>query len=167
MKTLYIFRHAKSSWDNPNLADFERPLNERGKKTMPLMGKVMIKSNFQPELILSSPAVRAKETADLLKISANLDVEVRLDERIYEASPQSLIEVVSGLNESAKSAMLVGHNPGLEGLIKLLTGEIQAMPTAGLAVIDFDTENWQEVTSETGRLRTVIRPKEEIRQQKQ
>ena len=161
MKTLYIFRHAKSSWDNPNLADFDRPLNERGLKTAPFMGEIMLKHSFQPELVLSSPAVRAKETVNLLKTWANFPSEVKFDERIYEASPQTLLNVVSELDETAKSAMLVGHNPGLEGLIKVLTGEFQPMPTAALAVIDLETETWNEITSESGRLRTLIRPKAE------
>lgn len=162
MKTLYIFRHAKSSWDNPNLADFDRPLNDRGLKTAPFMGEIMFKNNFQPELVLSSPAVRAKETVNLLKTSANLPSKVEFDERIYEASPQTLLNVVSELDETAKSAMLVGHNPGLEGLIKVLTGEFEQMPTAALAVIDLETESWNDITSESGKLRTIIRPKEEI-----
>lgn len=162
MKTLYIFRHAKSSWDNPNLADFDRPLNDRGLKTAPFMGEIMFKNNFQPELVLSSPAVRAKETVNLLKTSANLPSKVEFDERIYEASPQTLLNVVSELDETAESAMLVGHNPGLEGLIKVLTGEFEPMPTAALAVIDLETESWNDITSESGKLRTVIRPKEEI-----
>jgi phosphohistidine phosphatase len=163
MKILYVLRHAKSSWSNLNISDFERPLNDRGLKTAPFMGKIMLKNNFQPEFLLSSPAVRAKETADLIKISANLQISVSFDERIYEASPQTLLHIVSELSNSLNSAMIVGHNPGLEALVKALTGEFQAMPTAGLAVIDFDTENWSEVTSDIGKLRTVIRPKEELK----
>ncbi len=163
MKILYVLRHAKSSWDNPNLADFERPLNERGLKTAPFIGETMLKNNFQPQLLLSSPAIRAKETADLIKVSAKLKTSVKFDERIYEASLQVLLHIVSDLSEKIDSAMLIGHNPGLEGLIKFLTGEFQAMPTAGLAIIDLKVGNWSDVDSKSGELRTIIRPKEEIK----
>lgn len=162
MKTLYIFRHAKSSWDNPNLADFDRPLNERGLKAVPLMGEMMLKNNFQPVIILSSPAIRAKETTNLLKNFANWKTRINFDERIYEASPQTLLNVISELDETAESAMIVGHNPGLEGLIKTITGEYEPMPTAALAVIDLKAEKWGEIVNRGGRLREIIRPKEII-----
>lgn len=162
MKTLYIFRHAKSSWDNPNLADFDRPLNERGIKSVPVMGEMMLKNNFQPVIILSSPAVRAKETTNLLKSYANWQTKIAFDERIYEASPQTLLNVISEINEAMESAMIVGHNPGLEGLIKTLTGECEPLPTAALAVIDLKTENWGEIINQGGSLREIIRPKEII-----
>ncbi len=165
MKTLYVLRHAKSSWDNPNLADFDRSLNERGLKTAPFMGGIMLKNNLLPELVLSSPALRAKETAELIKVSANLQSEVKFDEQIYEASPQTLLQIVSELDETVDSAMIVGHNPGLEGLIKILTGEFQAMPTAGLAVIDLETESWSKIDSESGKLRALFNPKEESKRQ--
>lgn len=165
MKTLYILRHAKSSWDNPSLADFERPLNERGLKTAPFMGEIMLKNNFKPELLLSSPAVRAKETVSLIKTSAKWQTKINFDERIYEASPQTLLNIVGELDKKAESAMIIGHNPGLEGLIKFITGELQAMPTAGLAVIDLEIEDWNEITPESGKLRTIVRPKEEIKSQ--
>ncbi len=158
MKTLFVMRHAKSSWDDLNLSDFDRSLNKRGLKTAPLMGNLMYENFFQPEIIVSSPAKRAKQTAVLIKESANIEKEIRFDERIYEASPFRLLQVVSELEENRNSAMLVGHNPGLEGLIKILTGEIQAMPTAALAVIDLNIENWSKTAAECGKLRTLIRP---------
>ena len=162
MKTLYILRHAKSSWDNPNIADFDRPLNDRGLKTAPFMGEIMLENNYQPELIMSSPAIRAKETVDLVKTSANLQTDIKFDEQIYEASSQTLFHIITEFDETVRSAMLVGHNPGLEGLIRTLTGENQPMPTAGLAVIDLEAENWSEITIGSGKLRTLIRPKEEV-----
>jgi phosphohistidine phosphatase SixA len=97
MKTLFIMRHAKSSWDDPDLSDFERPLNNRGLKTVPFMGEVMTKNDFTPEIIVSSPAMRARQTAELVKNSAAFDAEIRFDERIYEASPLRLLEVVSDI----------------------------------------------------------------------
>ncbi len=160
MKTLFILRHAKSSWDDAALSDFERPLNERGLDAAPLMGGVMKKNRFEPELILSSPARRAEQTAALVKQSAGIGGAIRFDERIYEASPARLLEVISEQNEKIASVMLVGHNPGLEGLLKFLTGELQPMPTAALAIVDLETDKWNQINSSKGSLRTLIRPKE-------
>lgn len=160
MKTLYILRHAKSSWDNPNLADFDRPLNERGLRAAPFIGEIILKNKFLPDLLLSSPAIRARETADLVKNTAKLETEIKFDERIYEASPHTLVDIISELDSQTDSVMLVGHNPGLEGLLKFLTGEIQPMPTAGLAVVDLETDDWCAIEPESGSLRTLIRPKD-------
>lgn len=160
MKTLFILRHAKSSWNNADLSDFERPLNERGLETAPFMGEIFKENQFKPELILSSPARRAEQTANLIKDAARINGEIKFDERIYEASPSRLLEVIAEQSEKIESLMLVGHNPGLEGLIKVLTGEIQPMPTAALAVIDLKIESWKEINNSTGSLRTLIRPKE-------
>ncbi len=160
MKTLFIMRHAKSSWDNPNWSDFERPLNERGFQTAPLMGEVMLKNNFTPEIIVSSPAMRAKQTAQLVKESAAFEAGIRFDERIYEASISILLGVVADIEDLYDSAMIVGHNPGFENLVRTLTGKIEPMPTATLAVVDLEINSWKEINSETGNLRKMIRPKE-------
>jgi phosphohistidine phosphatase len=163
MKTLFVMRHAKSSWENPDSSDFDRQLNEQGLRTAPQMGETIYKNQFQPAMILSSPAKRARQTAILIKETAQIEGKIEYDERIYEASPLRLLQVIAGLDETVESAMLVGHNPGLEGLIKTLTGEIQAMPTAALAVIDLDTNKWSEITAESGKLRTLIRPKDDLK----
>ena len=160
MKTLFVLRHAKSSWDNADLSDFARPLNERGLKAAPFMGKFIYKNQLQPKLILSSPAERAKQTAILIKENAQIGGEIRYDERIYEASPSRLLEVISEQSDKIQLVMLVGHNPGLEGLLKILTDEIQPMPTAALAVIDLKISKWSGISSSTGNLRMLIRPKE-------
>lgn len=160
MKTLYILRHAKSSWDDAGLSDYERPLNERGLKDAPLMGRIMKKNSFQPDVIISSPATRAKQTAHLIRDAARIDGEIKFDERIYEASPQALVQIISEIDNRNNSVLIVGHNPGLESLIKFLTGKLEPMPTAALAVIDLEIENWSEVNSPRGSLRLLIRPKE-------
>ncbi len=160
MKTLFIMRHAKSSWDNSDWSDFERPLNQRGFETAPFMGELMKENNFTPRIIVSSPAIRAKQTADLVRESAGFEAEINFDERIYEASPLRLLEIVSDIKDENESAMIVGHNPGFESLVRVLTGKIEAMPTAALAVIDLEINLWREIDSETGNLRKLIRPKE-------
>src|SRR5580765_7383009 len=136
MKTLFILRHAKSSWSEPDLADFDRPLNGRGTKAAPFMGKLMADRGYVPSVVLSSPAVRAKNTALLVKDAGGFHAELRFDDGIYEASPQGLRSVTSELDDEYASAMLVGHNPGIEGFIRFLTGTTEPMPTAALAIID-------------------------------
>ena len=163
MKTLFVLRHAKSSWDDASLADFDRPLNDRGRKTAPFMGGVMAERDLLPDVIFSSPAVRARDTASLVKKAGKLDAEIRFDERIYEASPQTLKQVVAGIDDQFRSAMVVGHNPGMEGFVRLLTGKLEAMPTAALAIIDLDIARWEDVGTGRGTLRQVIRPKDEIK----
>lgn len=165
MKTLFVLRHAKSSWQNPDSSDFDRELNEQGLRAAPAMGEAIYKNQFEPSMILSSPARRARQTAVLIKETALLESEIRYDERIYEASPLRLLQILSQQDAALDSIMIVGHNPGLEGLIKILTGELQPMPTAALAVIDLETNNWSEITAESGKLRIVIRPKDDLKSQ--
>ncbi len=160
MKTLFILRHAKSNWDNQDLSDFERPLNERGRRAAPLMGGVMRSNKFVPDLILSSPATRAKETAELVKEAAKFDGRINFDERIYEATPARLIEVLEEQSDDFSSILIVGHNPAFEGLVRFLTAKIEPMPTAALAVVDVPIESWSELNEAKGDLRILIRPKE-------
>jgi phosphohistidine phosphatase len=160
MKRLYVLRHAKSSWDDASLADYDRPLNERGLETAPFMGRLMRERGYLPDAVLSSPAKRARETARLASEAAGINLQILFDERIYEASPQTLVKVLSAVDDKAGSAMVVGHNPGMEGLIRLLAGETAAIPTAALAVIDLDIENWSKIDHMSGTLVEVLRPKE-------
>ncbi len=160
MKTLFILRHAKSSWDDANLADFDRPLNKRGFKTAPLVGETIRKNKFQIDSIISSPAKRAEQTAMLVKETAQIEAGIRFDDRIYEASPHRLLNIASELDDKISSVMLVGHNPGLEGLVKMLTQEVEPMPTAALAVVDLKIDNWKEIHPYCCNLRTLISQKD-------
>lgn len=160
MKTLFLLRHAKSSWDNSALADFDRPLNNRGLKAAPLMGETIRQHKFQINSIISSPAQRAGQTALLVKEAARIDCEIEFERGIYEASPQRLREIVSKRDNENQSILLVGHNPGFEGFLKFLTSELQSMPTAALAVIDLRIDEWNKIAADTGNLRTLLRPKE-------
>lgn len=160
MKTLLLLRHAKSSWDDPELQDFERPLNQRGRRAAPLIGRFMRQEGFVPDLILCSPAERARQTIALIIEAAHLEGELRYDERIYEASAESLFEVVSQAEDRFAVLLLVGHNPGMEDLLLLLSGETQHMPTAALAAITFDTEKWSKIKEHKGHLESLTTPKE-------
>lgn len=162
MKTLYLLRHAKSSWDNPGLADYERPLNSRGEKAAPFIGEKMRENEFIPELIISSPAERAKQTARLVKESGRIEAELKFDERIYGAGTSTLIDIISSVDDDFRSLMLVGHNPTFESMTSVLTGNYKSMPTATLAVIDLNIESWIEAEPDCGKLRKIIRPKEEM-----
>lgn len=163
MKTLYLLRHAKSSWDDLSLSDFERPLNPRGHRTAPFMGELMKRRKLRAEIIVSSPAERAKETAVLVKEAADMPAEIVFDRRIYEASANRLRRVVADLKDKYYSAMLVGHNPGIEGFVYNLTGQAEPMPTAALAIIELQIDKWNELNDNCGRVLSVIRPKEEMK----
>ena len=138
-KTLYIARHAKSSWDDASLSDFERPLNKRGKRDAPFMAELLKEKGIKPDLILSSPAKRAKTTAK--HYHEALDSELQFDERIYEASLMSLIYLAQEKFETVDSLMIVGHNPGLTMLNDRVSNKsIFNIPTAGVVAIEFDGE---------------------------
>lgn len=160
MKTLLLLRHAKSSWDDPKLEDFDRPLNERGLRAAPLVGRFMREQKVSVDLVLSSPARRTRETVALVTQAAHLDAPVRFDERIYEASVEQLLEVISQIEERVNKALLVGHNPGMEGLILQLTGEEKRAPTGALAQITLDEEKWSKVQPDCGTLDWLVKPKQ-------
>jgi phosphohistidine phosphatase len=160
MKTLYLLRHAESGRQEPGLEDFDRPLNDRGREAAPLVGRLIRERKLRVDLLLSSPAVRARQTAALVKESAGLSAGLLYDGRIYEADAAALLEVVTQAAEPAEALLLVGHNPGLERLLALLTGETRSMPTAALACVALDVEKWVQARVGAGRLEWLVRPKE-------
>ncbi len=160
MKTLLVLRHAKSSWDHPHLSDFERPLNARGEKSAPAMGEFMRLKDLVPDIVFASPAKRARMTAEKAMASGGFDAEIVFEEGIYGAGANSLLYIVSGIDNDHDTAMIVGHNPGFEMLVHALTGESRHMPTAALAVIDFDIEGWSEIRQNSGSLRGLFIPRE-------
>jgi phosphohistidine phosphatase len=165
MKNLLVLRHAKSSWENAELSDFERPLNKRGLETIQIIGRELFRLNLQIDLILSSPAKRAKQTAILVKESGGTACEITYEDGIYEASVMKLLHIISEIDDKFNHVLLVGHNPGLEELIRVLSGKLQVMPTATLAKLDLDIETWAEITAECGNLDFAITPRELQRQQ--
>jgi len=160
MKTLYLLRHAKSSWDDPALDDFERPLNKRGLKTAPVMGQLMRERNIDPDLVLCSPAMRTKETAKLAFKAAHLKPEVQYEENIYEAGLKDLLAVIRTVDNSVSTLMIVGHNPGMEELLYGLTGTVEEFPTAALAKISVKTKFWKDVSKVESVLDWIVRPKD-------
>lgn len=162
MKTINLLRHAKSSWDNPDLADFDRPLNTRGLQDAPFMGSIIYENNFVPDLIVSSPAKRAKQTAILIKETVEINTPITYIDQIYEASPTTLLKVASEFSDTNTSVLLIGHNPGIEGFIRILTGEIHQIPTATFTKINLSIEKWSDITVNCGSVEVIIRPKDMI-----
>jgi phosphohistidine phosphatase len=160
MKSLLILRHAKSSWENAALSDFERPLNSRGLESIQLIGHELYNLEIKPDLVLSSPAKRAKQTAILVKESGGFECEIKYQDKIYEASVRSLLNLVSEIDDKSDTVLIVGHNPGLEELIRVLTGKIQVLPTATFVKLELDIENWSQTDSNCGNLAFAITPKE-------
>ena len=127
-KTLLVMRHAKSSWQEAGLSDFERPLNKRGRKAAPLMAETLKSINLVPELIVSSSAERARQTTDILFSQWNDPVETVLERSLYLAGPRQYLEAIKNHASGERCVMVVGHNPGLEHLIETLTREDEFMP---------------------------------------
>ena len=159
MKTLFLLRHAKSSWKDESLPDFERPLNSRGKQAAERIGRYLKHEEIVPELVLSSPALRARETIERVAKAAKWTPEVLFDQRIYEAGGLRLLEVVSQIENERKTALLVGHNPGIEELLMLLTGESKKVPTGALMQIDLKTSKWSTAADKRARLAWLIKPR--------
>jgi phosphohistidine phosphatase len=160
MKTLLLLRHAKSSWKHPELADHDRPLNKRGKRTAPLMGALLQDEDLIPDLILCSSAVRTHITAILVAKSCTYTGEIKQTRKLYLAEPQTYLEVLQQVSEKHGRVLVVGHNPGLEELIEALTGEAMVMPTAALAYIELPLKRWRDLDMNTEcKLVNVWRPK--------
>lgn len=161
MKTLLIMRHAKSSWANDRLADFNRPLNDRGRRDAPRMGKLLIQLDIVPDLIIASSAKRASETAEMAALAASYPGDIRYTEELYLADPETYVELARETDESVSTLLLVGHNPDIEELINDLGGKEERMPTAALAVFHLPIDNWAELNlGDEYELAGVWRPKE-------
>ena len=146
MKTLFLIRHAKSSWDDTALPDKDRPLNDRGRRDAPRMGERLAKRDVKPDLILSSPAVRALSTAEI--IAKRLDYrrkDIVVTERLYAVEVDDLLDVIHQLGDKVERVMLFGHNPELTEFAHRLSGEITHMPTCAVAEFRFDAESWSTI----------------------
>ena len=146
MKTLFLIRHAKSSWDDTALPDKDRPLGDRGRRDAPKMGKRLAKRDVKPDLILSSPARRALTTAEI--IAKKLDYKLKdivVDDRLYAGAVHSLLNVIHGLGDKPERVMLFGHNPELTEFAHRLSGEITHMPTCAVAEFTFSAKSWRNI----------------------
>ncbi|QPC45086.1 histidine phosphatase family protein [Kaustia mangrovi] len=170
MLRLLLLRHAKSSWDNPALDDRDRPLNGRGEKAAPLMGRYMRENGHAPRLALCSPAIRARQTLDLVVPQLDAAPPIHIDDRLYDfGDGTSPLAALRGEGGTASPILVVGHNPSLETLADALAGDgaraaLKAMrrkfPTGALAVIDFDADDWADIAPGAGTLVSFTRPKD-------
>ncbi|MBW2407608.1 MAG: histidine phosphatase family protein [Deltaproteobacteria bacterium] len=161
MKTLYLVRHAKSSWKYPKLDDFERPLNKRGRKNAPFMGRILKKLKVAPDLVISSPANRAAMTARMIASMINYPLEkIRYSESIYEFSEDALISVIKQINDRVNKAMIVGHNPATNGLANYIGDQpIGNIPTSGVCCLELDISSWANISERCGKLKFFEFPK--------
>ncbi len=173
MRQLLLLRHAKSSWDRPDLDDAARPLNARGQRAAPLMGRYISGRGLVPDLVLCSTAVRARQTLELVTAEwetvGDTETKVTMRSSLYLASAGELSSMVRRMDDEAERVMFIGHNPGMAAFARLLSEEgdpegLKAMaakfPTAALAVIDLDISSWKNTAPGTGVLQSFVRPKD-------
>lgn len=169
MLTLSLLRHAKSSWDDADLDDFERPLSKRGATAAPEMGRAIGRLGLKPDLVLSSSSVRTRATVALVLLELEQPApEVRFDEGLYLASPAMILTAIHSVEEGVKNLLVVGHNPGMHALAMELAGVAKRedmanmatkFPTAALACITFVANAWQDVAPGQGHLKVFLTPR--------
>jgi phosphohistidine phosphatase len=159
-KQLLIIRHAKSDWDDPKLADFDRPLNKRGHRDAPQMARKLLKKHIVPQQLVSSPAKRAITTAEYFADVFQLDKKhIRKEKDIYEASSSQLLKVVNSLDNHYDIIAIFGHNPGLSDLAINLCNQHIEMPTCGAVLVNFPFDAWEMISNGTGELEFFDFPK--------
>lgn len=164
MKTLLLMRHGKSSWKDDNLADFDRPLKKRGKKDVAKMAELMKQERLIPDYVLASPAVRSRETVEVLFKELDLDDDmIEYVEEFYQAEIEDYLDTLSDVADSFRKVLIVAHNPTLEALLQTVTGEIEPLTTSAIACIKVGISSWEDMEEddeEVGQLVDVWRPKE-------
>ena len=159
MKTLLVLRHGKSSWADESLADHDRPLKKRGRRGAKSIGNQLREARLIPDLVISSTARRARATARRAMAASGAEIPLQLTRDLYAAGPRSYLEELGRrAGDEHAAVMVVGHNPGLEELVAVLTGEPTVLKTAYLAVISLDVESWADLATARGRLDRVLRP---------
>lgn len=162
MKRLLIMRHAKSSWKNSSIADHERPLKRRGLKDAAEIGKTLKHKGLVPDKILSSDAVRAADTAAVVAEKSGYKEEIDFTGRLYMAECSMVLGLIQSQPDSIKTLMIIGHNPGLEALVQLLSRKIESLATANVAYFQADIESWKDLSLESKiKLKNFWKPSEE------
>jgi len=167
MKTLFLLRHAKSDWADPDQTDFDRPLNARGRAAARAMGQELRRLGLAAQLILCSPARRASETLLLVAEGYGGRMPVVHEPRLYLAGVETLLGIVRATDDAHTSLLIVGHNPGLHGLTSLLSEDsplrrqmFEKYPTCALAELRIDLKSWKELSPATGSLERFLRPRD-------
>ena len=150
MKALYIVRHAKSSWADPNQSDFDRGLNERGKRDAPRMAKRLKEKDIHPDFIISSPAKRAFSTAKrIAEVLGYPKKNIKTDQKLYHADEDTILSVIHTIKDKYNTVLLFGHNPGLTDFVNTLVAEetnIDNVPTCGIVAFNLNVQSWQDVS---------------------
>ncbi len=161
MKLLMVMRHAKSSWADETLSDHDRPLNKRGRRDAPRIGKLLVERQLQPEITLCSTAVRARMTAKRVIQAFSGEPVLMTDRRLYHPSPRGFKQVLGEHLDGESRVLVISHNPGCEEFIYRLTGDFETLPTAAVALIELDNDvAWDALGKARAQLRDVLRPKE-------
>ena len=165
LKNLFLIRHAKSSWKNPELKDFDRPLNKRGQNDAPFMGKRLKKYDVKPDIIISSPAKRALETAKIIAGEIKFpQSDIITELAIYEGNRSDLINLINNIDDSLNIVLLFGHNPYITSCANYLCNvTVTNIPTCGIFCVEFEINSWQEVSESSGKLRFFDFPKKHVR----
>lgn len=165
MKKLVLVRHAKSSWDNPEWNDFERPLNKRGHRDNPFMAELIAEKKIIPDMIISSPAMRAITTAEEFARQLGYDnSKIKHDINIYEKGPKYITKMLSEQSDDTNIIYVFGHNPDLTFLSSYLTGEyFDNVPTCGVVGIEFDIDSWKNIEKDNGKLLFFEYPKKYLK----
>lgn len=169
MKTLTLLRHAKSGWDDDVQRDFDRPLNGKGRRAAQTVGRHLRREGLRFDHVVASPALRVQQTLEEVRRGFGGDMDAEWDRRVYLASAATLLEVVHGLPADASTALVVGHNPGLEDLVLLLVPDIgrgprdaveEKYPTASVAELHFAVDHWPDIAERGGTLARFVRPRD-------
>jgi phosphohistidine phosphatase len=161
MNELMIVRHAKSSWEDDTISDFERPLNDRGRREAKDMAKQLAESDWRPELIVCSTALRAQQTMAFFVQAIDQDNQIPVvhEKDIYDATIASLLDIVNGLPPQTKRVLIFGHNPGFSKLVAFLTGEYYDLPTCAQALVQMEIGEWIYLYENCGVLKSYHYPK--------
>jgi phosphohistidine phosphatase len=168
MRRLLLLRHAKSAWSDPGTSDHERPLNRRGQEAAPRIGAYLDRHGLIPDRVLCSPATRARATWELVAAAMSAAPPASYVERLYDATPRAVLDVIRHADRDVDSVLVVGHNPGLHEVATLLiaSGDLdhrerlrEKLPTGGLVVIDFPIADWSKLHDRSGRLERFVVPR--------
>jgi phosphohistidine phosphatase len=166
MKTLLLMRHAKSSWDNPALADHDRPLTPRGRKGAALIAKYLRRGGLEPSIVLCSSATRARETLEQLRPSFSDSTIIKFEPKLYGADSKELMTRIRRLSQASQSALVIGHNPAIQELVLALVPKgrksdaiRQKFPTAALAILDVSIDEWRLLKPGEISLASFVTPK--------
>ena len=160
-KTLIFMRHAKSDWSIPGQKDFDRILNNRGFNDAPRMGRRLMEMGIKPDLVISSPAIRAKTTAEYVCEQLKYDIEsINYNDEVYEASVRSLLIIINNISDDHNCVIIFGHNPTHTYLAEYLTKEVIGnIPTCGAVCVEFEFDSWKLISEGTGKMKWFEYPK--------